>query len=246
MTEVLSIPHQGGHGSITSQSRRAASQPSLFLQTSPAYARPNNYFRSKSEQFGYDGRLPFPESKSAASSAPSSPRFNQPDFSRQPSYISTPSSSLSFPDHECDDDDNYFPSYGSYEESQFSAEVADPEPLPSPESTEGTSSTGPSTPLSSALSRSNLYDPEQTVGDDMAMRVEPTRHVDYLSHAWKEEDIWASWRHVVSWKKLYGNGTRLENASWRTWAKSKYSLKTMSPEALNWYLAPPIYNKIDH
>ena len=71
-------------------------------------------------------------------------------------------------------------------------------------------------------------------GDDITLKTEPTRHVDYLSHNWKEEDIWASWRHIVARRKAYTNSSRLENASWRTWAKSKNKLKTVSPEALNW------------
>lgn len=77
-------------------------------------------------------------------------------------------------------------------------------------------------------------DAKPTAGDDTAIENEPTRHVDYLSHNWKEEDIWASWRHIVAKRKTYSNSPRLENASWRTWAKSKYKLKTVSPETLNW------------
>lgn len=30
------------------------------------------------------------------------------------------------------------------------------------------------------------------------------------------------------------NGVRLENASWRTWAKQRGNLKTINPETLNW------------
>ena len=70
--------------------------------------------------------------------------------------------------------------------------------------------------------------------DDTFLEMEPSRHVDYLSHTWKEEDIWSSWRYVTSRKHVYSNGIRLENASWRTWAKSKYNLGTISPETLNW------------
>lgn len=72
--------------------------------------------------------------------------------------------------------------------------------------------------------------------DDTSIEVEPSRHVDYLSHEWKEEDIWSSWRYVTTRKNTYGNGVRLENASWRTWAKRKYNLGTISPETLNWYV----------
>lgn len=70
--------------------------------------------------------------------------------------------------------------------------------------------------------------------DDTSLEAEPSRHVDYLSHEWKEEDIWSSWRYVVARRHVYSNGIRLENASWRTWAKSKYRLGTISPEQLNW------------
>jgi Fungal protein of unknown function (DUF1752) len=66
----------------------------------------------------------------------------------------------------------------------------------------------------------------------------PSRHVDYLSHDWQEPDIWASWRYVRKEKESFpAIAARLENASWRTWAKSKYKLKTITPEALNWYLS---------
>ncbi|KAJ5159233.1 uncharacterized protein N7500_008884 [Penicillium coprophilum] len=70
--------------------------------------------------------------------------------------------------------------------------------------------------------------------DDSSIEDEPSRHVDYLSHDWKEEDIWSSWRYVTSRRNDYSNGVRLENASWRTWAKAKHNLRTISPESLNW------------
>lgn len=70
--------------------------------------------------------------------------------------------------------------------------------------------------------------------DDTSIEDEPSRHVDYLSHDWKEEDIWSSWRYVTSRRNDYSNGVRLENASWRTWVKAKHNLKTISPESLNW------------
>ncbi|KAF3938529.1 hypothetical protein ABW19_dt0207546 [Dactylella cylindrospora] len=73
-----------------------------------------------------------------------------------------------------------------------------------------------------------------TAIDDIVVRAEPSRHVDYLSHNWKEEDIWASWRYMIGKRKVYDNAARLENASWRTWMKAKNKLKTVSPEKLNW------------
>ena len=59
--------------------------------------------------------------------------------------------------------------------------------------------------------------------------------VDYLSHEWQEEDVWASWRATTKHKASMANGVRLENASWRTWNKQRNNLKTISPETLNWY-----------
>ncbi|KAF7592386.1 hypothetical protein BBP40_000304 [Aspergillus hancockii] len=70
--------------------------------------------------------------------------------------------------------------------------------------------------------------------DDSSIEEEPSRHVDYLSHEWKEEDIWASWRYVVTRREIYEHGVRLENASWRTWTKLKLNLGTVYPETLNW------------
>jgi len=67
----------------------------------------------------------------------------------------------------------------------------------------------------------------------------PTRQVDYLSHDWQEPDIWLSWRYIRKEKAGYlQNATRLENASWRNWAKSRSKLETIAPEALNWFIIP--------
>lgn len=74
---------------------------------------------------------------------------------------------------------------------------------------------------------------DSTAADDTFVRQEPTRHVDYLSHDWREEDIWASWRYMVR-NRSHVNSARLENASWRTWAKEQHKLRTVSPEKLNW------------
>ena len=58
--------------------------------------------------------------------------------------------------------------------------------------------------------------------------------VDYLSHEWKDEDMWNSWKAMTKRKNEIANGVRLENASWRTWAKQRGKLKTVSPDTLNW------------
>jgi hypothetical protein len=71
--------------------------------------------------------------------------------------------------------------------------------------------------------------------DDTAVSSRPSRQVDYLSHEWKEEDIWSSWRYVVTRRGEFPNSARLENASWRAWMKAKNNLKTIFPESLNWF-----------
>jgi hypothetical protein len=105
-------------------------------------------------------------------------------------------------------------------------------PLHSPSSSEQSSPTlNTATPVFSFLFKAE---------DDTAARPVPSLQVDYLSHEWREEDIWSSWRHVVSQRKTYGEVSRLENASWRTWAKHKNNLRTIAPQKLNWYFHSPL------
>lgn len=74
--------------------------------------------------------------------------------------------------------------------------------------------------------------------DDNDVMREPERHVDYLSHNWNEWDISKSWKYIILKKKKRAedlvNAARLENASWRTWAKARNNLKTVLPEIVNW------------
>ncbi|PIL24754.1 hypothetical protein GSI_12640 [Ganoderma sinense ZZ0214-1] len=72
------------------------------------------------------------------------------------------------------------------------------------------------------------------VPDDSSFDTQPQAQVDYLSHDWKEEDVWRSWRSMTRQKNAIANGMRLENASWRTWWKQRNNLPTVSPETLNW------------
>ena len=74
--------------------------------------------------------------------------------------------------------------------------------------------------------------------DDLGITTHlPSICVDYLSHDWEEDDIWTSWKAMTRHKSEIANGVRLENASWRTWAKQRGKLKTISPETLNWCVA---------
>lgn len=183
------------------------------------------------------------QSRSAPSTATSSPIPYEQLNRDGPSIASTPASSVSLDakeDGEDDfvDDDISFPSYG------IAVKPLDRQATFQPESpqTVHQRTHEPSLPVESLaeqipiLRRSGSTSSGSPAEDDTSMRHEPSRHVDYLSHEWKEEDIWSSWRYITSRRKQYGNSSRLENASWRTWGKTKHRLSTVSPAKLNWYV----------
>lgn len=208
--------------------RRSHSQPKFITQS---YSKPV----SKSKN-----RIPFnpsvSPSNSTNSSAPSSPRTLHADSSA-PSYSSTPASSLSL-DARCEDehDDEDQILFPSYDDVGYYDQAEDLEPPASPRTGDSYTVSPTSNSTSTNVSRPESPNPSSTerAEDDTALRIQPSRHVDYLSHNWKEEDIWSSWKHIVSKRGAYNNSARLENASWRTWTKSKNKLKTVSPETLNW------------
>lgn len=89
--------------------------------------------------------------------------------------------------------------------------------------------------------------------DDSVIHHTPQRFVDYFSHDWKESDVSSCWRYIVLRRKDVANSARLENASWRTWTKAKYNLKTVAPESVNWlkdydvtWLYGPLYDEKPH
>lgn len=236
MTEVLSISAQPDGSSFfgrPSPLRRSSSRTSFLLQNPRSYSTSSPNVKSFYADGLYDNQLPH----SLHSSAPSSPRFAQPDDSNQPSYTSTPSSSLSL-EEQCsaDEEDILFPSY--YDEGDCVKELE--KDLESHTRSELTSSknviTSPASDRSiAAPCRPGHPGCPLTTGDDIEAKMQPSRQVDYLSQNWKEEDIWSSWRHILAKRKVYSNSSRLENALWRTWTKSKFRLKTVSPDKLNWY-----------
>ncbi|KAJ4037456.1 protein phosphatase regulator [Fusarium oxysporum] len=88
--------------------------------------------------------------------------------------------------------------------------------------------------LSNGILKPGAPEDSECTKDDMAVSSRPSHQVDYLSHDWREEDIWSSWRYVVMRRGDLSDSERLENAVWRTWIKAKYDLTTISPETLNW------------
>jgi hypothetical protein len=134
-----------------------------------------------------------------------------------PSRQTSSSFSLNLPAiNEGGDDEIYFPSYDDVECSDKVERVESP------------------TETASVTKRPVPPDPIERPEDDSAIRVQPSRHVDYLSHDWSEEDVWASWKHIISKRGAYNNSARLENASWRGWAKKRSNLRTVPPETVKW------------
>jgi hypothetical protein len=207
------------------------SSSSLFLAGSPPLSSsPKSQPILTSAQ--HRERIPTPPPQS---SAESSPRSSTDGFSQASSFSTPLSSGLSLHDtlkhsveegEEDDDDDDIDITFPNYDSLQLS--------IPNSSKSVGDENDAPEISTTTDTTRSDSPLPTPTVADDTMIREEPSRHVDYLSHDWREEDIWASWRHIVSQRRVYGQKSRLENASWRTWAKSKYRLRTVSPEKLNW------------
>lgn len=107
------------------------------------------------------------------------------------------------------------------------------EPPPSPK-TGDPYTVSPTEP--SAASGLNTPEVAEHAEDDAAVSSRPSRQVDYLCHDWREEDIWSSWRYIISKRGEFANSARLENASWRAWMKASNNLKMISPKELNWYV----------
>jgi hypothetical protein len=86
------------------------------------------------------------------------------------------------------------------------------------------------------LSEINSLSCTSFAADDTCAEQNTSQQVDYLNHNWSEEDVCSSWRHVISMKKRFGFKARLENASWRAWAKRRNRLPSIGPEEINWYV----------
>ena len=218
MAQVLRIsPTHETHFSASSL-RKTSSHTSLFLDAS--------------EQENITRRY----SSSLSSSAPSSPRLMSHDLSSLPSCSSTPASSLSLRDQFCIEDEVHvqYPSDASESETESSEEEDDDDDDLTPSNSPPKSGYSDVRGLSGLDASDHASVKPQSASDDIVLENQPSRHVDYLSHEWKEEEIWSSWRHIIGKRRALDNWERLENASWRTWAKSRGRLPTISAETLNW------------
>lgn len=206
-------------------------------QSQTKFLRPAGYSLPAKLDDSYD-----PTSKSSSesdpSSAPSSPRTAHVE-STDLSYVSTPASNLSIASEYDESPEDHFVLPPYEQEKIFNrpdfpmlGDVDSDDELP-----KGSLDQASQEPDSDGTSRPdspNSPDKRTPAEDDTAVASKPSRQVDYLSHNWAEEDIWTSWRYIVSKRGEFSNSARLENASWRTWMKAKNNLKTISPESLNW------------
>ncbi|KAJ3580441.1 hypothetical protein NPX13_g121 [Xylaria arbuscula] len=229
---------------FSSSSLRRSQSQSKFLTSSRSKGFHTSASTSRIDQLFHDNYRhkpiqPVPDS--SPSSSPPSPSIIHAESEYDPSYISTPATSLSLDGQYEDDlsvqsqDSLLLSEYGDNPYFMMSGleDLEGLEPSPSPQ-TGDPSTLSPPEDFSAGTSRPESPVPPEHAEDDTAVKHHPTQHVDYLSHDWKEEDIWSSWRYITSKRTEFANSARLENASWRTWMKAKYRLRTVSPETLNW------------
>ncbi|CAI6332179.1 unnamed protein product [Periconia digitata] len=176
----------------------------------------------------FDSQSPYPPPRRNSYSFSDLSSHASLSSSQHSSAKSSTTSSLSldtrFDDCSSDDDELSFPTYVRCVKYADNQDAPPSSPV----------RTTPAEPATQTATPASTPDQIHISEDDSAVRSEPSHHVDYLSHEWKEEDIWSSWRHIVEHRSVYGERSRLENASWRTWAKTQFNLRTTSPESLNW------------
>lgn len=214
--------------------RRSQSQPTFVASPSPRFPSTHSIGASYSKFYP----------KSDLSSSPPTIQAESTDAS----FASTPASNLSV----SSDYDDALALYDDSPDDDFSLPLLSQdkfylrpeiqhdenlEPPPSPKTRDSSDVSPADADTSAPVSGSETPDRVEHAEDDSAIATKPSRQVDYLSHDWQEEDIWSSWRYIVSRRGEFPNSKRLENASWRTWMKAKNNLKTISAEELNWYVS---------
>ena len=234
MTEVLRPSPSPEPSFISSSLRRNTSHSSVLIK-SQSYGRAGSSPASgtSSPTYAYADRT-----TTRSSSAPTSPHASSNDLSSEYSSSNTPSStplsSLSLQESPSAEDDPETWEFPAYEHTGPPPSDAS-EGSSTPTSTKTASPPPPAPAPTPTRKRSGTkLGNARSIGDDTALKHQPSRHVDYLSHNWVEEDIWSSWKHIITQRGALDKSERLENASWRAWAKSRSKLPTVSPERVNW------------
>ncbi|KAL9085064.1 MAG: hypothetical protein Q9159_004879 [Coniocarpon cinnabarinum] len=189
MAEVLAAPsptphEQGSYFSSKDLLHTSPSQSSFFLGSPhPSLSPPE----SDSPLHHFDGLRP---------------SHSQPSLLHRTSSFTSTDPTFSFNEYAPTIDDSYdddicLPSYDNTEPTPQNGQVEDLcdfRQVPEPASTAPTPEND--TPVEDPDA---LLNP---VADDIDARQQPSRQVDYLSHDWKEEDIWSSWRHIVARRRV--------------------------------------------
>jgi hypothetical protein len=109
---------------------------------------------------------------------------------------------------EQDDEDQIL--FHPYDKVRYHGPVENLEPPASLWTSDSNTVSPTSTSTSTNVSRPESPIPAGYAEGDIAVRTQPSKHVDYLSYSWKEEDIWSSWKLIVSKRIAYSNSARLE------------------------------------
>jgi hypothetical protein len=199
------------------------------LKRSPSYLKNSKSTFALSDFAAEAGAMSEPESSPVD-------MLEDSDRSRSSSQSTTPTSIGSFEHRRREsDEENFFPSYGN-QDFQFKNTFVNMPPLLSPETSDDEEDEDKDIDLRSQTSDSaTAPSPDlPPIIDDTALRPEPSKHVDYLSHNWEELEVATAWRGIVGNRKTYGERSRLENASWRGWTKHRLHLPTVDAKSINW------------
>lgn len=207
----------------------------LGLKRSPSYLKNSRSAFSLSDFAAEAGAMSEPESSPID-------MLEDSDHSRRSSQSTAPTSLGGFEHRRREsDEENFFPSYGNQDfqfKNTFLNMPDQPLLTPDPSDDEDEDKDRDTDTHSQTSDSATAPSPDlPPIIDDTALRPEPNKHVDYLSHKWKEEsEVAFAWRGIVGNRKTYGERSRLENASWRGWTKHRLHLPTVDAKTINWYV----------
>lgn len=198
------------------------------LKRSPSYLKNSKSAFSLSDFAAEAGAMSEPEPSPVD-------MLEDSDRSRSSSQSTAPTSLGGFEHRRREsDEENFFPSYGN-QDFQFKSTFLNMPTLLSPESSDNEDEDKDTDARSLTSDSATAPSPDlPPIIDDTALRPEPNKHVDYLSHNWNEEEVAIAWRGIVGNRKTYGERSRLENASWRGWTKHRLHLPTVDAKSINW------------
>ncbi|RDH26548.1 hypothetical protein BDQ94DRAFT_176304 [Aspergillus welwitschiae] len=79
----------------------------------------------------------------------------------------------------------------------------------------------------------------RAIRDDSIIEEVAKVNVDYLAHSWKDEELWATRKHICQMNKDSHVRHRFENALWRTWFASTRQTIPMPAAFISWQVPIP-------